>query len=221
MAVWPAEGEEGNLWTERVEEAKVSQDSRQEGFDNHTTTDDHLMHIVGLAPTDQDGKEYFIIKNSWGEGNMYGGRQYVSMAYFKAKTIAVTLHQDAMQPKKKALIFVTIPTESIAMTAFPQSSKELQKLWRSRLFYHLDGLALSGVVPVLEMSGVLEEALQTGGDVDEMAALFGANAGYLNVGMRMLCSQGILEAHCGEDRITYIPRKDADVAHWAKRRGTL
>ena len=105
------------------------------------------------------------------------------------------------------------------MTAFPQSSKELQKLWRSRLFYHLDGLALSGVVPVLEMSGVLEEALQTGGDVDEMAALFGANAGYLNVGMRMLCSQGILEAHCGEDRITYIPRKDADVAHWAQRRG--
>lgn len=90
---------------------------------------------------------------------------------------------------------------------------------RARLFVHLDGLAMSGVVPVLDESGVLEEVLQTGGDVDELAAVFGANAGYLNVGLRMLCSQGILEAHRGDDKITYLPRKSGDVAHWAKRRG--
>ena len=96
MALMPAEGEEGKMFQEVIDEAKVSQASRQEGFENHTTTDDHLMHIVGLAQ-DQNGNEYFVIKNSWGDGNPYGGRQYISMAYFKAKTIAVTLHRDAMQ----------------------------------------------------------------------------------------------------------------------------
>ena len=100
MALMPAEGEASKLWEEVVEEEKVSQASRQEGFENHTTTDDHLMHIVGLAQ-DQNGDEYFVIKNSWGQGNDYGGRQYISMAYFKAKTIAVTLHQDAMKGGKK------------------------------------------------------------------------------------------------------------------------
>lgn len=100
MALMPAEGEASKLWEDVVEEEKVSQASRQEGFENHTTTDDHLMHIVGLAQ-DQNGDEYFVIKNSWGQGNDYGGRQYISMAYFKAKTIAVTLHQDAMKGGKK------------------------------------------------------------------------------------------------------------------------
>ena len=100
MAVWPAEGEVSKLWSEVVEEAKVSQGSRQVGFENHTTTDDHLMHIVGLAQ-DQNGDEYFVIKNSWGQDNPYGGRQYISKAYFKAKTIAVTMHKDAMTTGKR------------------------------------------------------------------------------------------------------------------------
>ena len=95
------------------------------------------------------------------------------------------------------------------MNAFNPIPKEQQRALRARLFFHLDGLALCGVVPVLDMSGVLEEALQTGGDVDEMALVFGANPGYLNVGLRMLCSQGILDAHLGEDKITYISIKKA------------
>lgn len=98
------------------------------------------------------------------------------------------------------------------------ASQELERIWRSRLFYHLDGLAMSGVVPVLDMTGLLEEVLQVGGDVDELAALHGANAGYLNVGLRMLCSQGIVEAFRGEDKITYTPLKTTDVAHWAQHR---
>lgn len=97
-------------------------------------------------------------------------------------------------------------------------TKDEQRLLRSRLFVHLDGLAMSGVVPVLDLSGVLEEVLQSGGDVDELAAIFGANAGYLNVGLRMLCSQGILEAHRGGDKVTYLPLKSSDVAHWARAR---
>ena len=95
MALWPAEGEEDKLWGEQIQEADVTQESRQMGFDNQTTTDDHLMHIVGLA-TDQFGEKYFVIKNSWGSNNLYGGRQYISMAYFKAKTIAILIHRDAI-----------------------------------------------------------------------------------------------------------------------------
>ena len=58
------------------------------------------MHIVGLAQ-DQKGEEYFVIKNSWGQDNPYAGRQYISTAYFKAKTIAVTMHKDAMTAGKR------------------------------------------------------------------------------------------------------------------------
>ena len=104
------------------------------------------------------------------------------------------------------------------MTAFDIPTKDIQRAWRADLFTHLDGLALCGVVPVLDHGGMLEEVLQTGGDVDELAALFGANAGYLNVGLRMLCSQGILDAHRGEDKVTYVPQKHPDIAHWAARR---
>ncbi|PCJ82255.1 MAG: aminopeptidase [Bacteroidetes bacterium] len=96
MALWPAEGEESKLWKEEITEANVTQESRQKGFDNQTTTDDHLMHIVGLA-TDQSGAKYFVIKNSWGQGNKYGGRQYISMPYFRAKTIAILVHRDAVK----------------------------------------------------------------------------------------------------------------------------
>jgi len=96
MALLPAKGEESNLWKEEVAEATVTQESRQKAFDNQTTTDDHLMHIVGLA-TDQSGAKYFVIKNSWGQGNEYGGRQYISMAYFQAKTIAILVHRDAVK----------------------------------------------------------------------------------------------------------------------------
>lgn len=99
MALMPSSGQKSVLWKEVVEEEEVTQESRQVGFENHTTTDDHLMHIVGLAE-DQNGEVYFVIKNSWGDGNLYGGRQYISMAYFKAKTIAVTLHQDAIKSSK-------------------------------------------------------------------------------------------------------------------------
>ena len=100
MALMPEAKDMENLWKEVVKEAEVTQESRQAGFENHTTTDDHLMHIVGLAE-DQNGEEYFVIKNSWGTDNPYGGRQYISMAYFKAKTIAVTMHRDAMQRSKR------------------------------------------------------------------------------------------------------------------------
>jgi bleomycin hydrolase len=78
-----------------VPEIVVTQVNRQEGFDNYQTTDDHLMHIVGTAK-DQNGGLYFVIKNSWGEGNPHQGYQYISSAYFRMKTVGILLHKDAV-----------------------------------------------------------------------------------------------------------------------------
>ena len=65
---------------------------------------------------------------------------------------------------------------------------------------------------------MLDEVLSVGGDVDDLAAVFGANAGYLNVGLRMLCSQGILQAHRGEDKVNYMPRPMEDVGDWVDQK---
>jgi len=57
---------------------------------NGSTTDDHCMAIVGLAH-DAEGRKYFIMKNSWGTANPFGGLVYMSFDYFLRKTIAIYL----------------------------------------------------------------------------------------------------------------------------------
>lgn len=82
-----------------VKEKNISQEVRQAAFDNYDVTDDHLMHIVGLA-TDQFGRKYYYTKNSWGtEGRIFDGYWYMSEPYVKLKTIAILVHKDAI-PKK-------------------------------------------------------------------------------------------------------------------------
>ncbi|RMG68026.1 MAG: aminopeptidase [Bacteroidetes bacterium] len=76
-------------------ELEVTPELRQAGFDDLSTTDDHLMHITGLAH-DQKGTPYFLVKNSWGESNACGGYVYVSEAYFRYKTIHILVHRDAI-----------------------------------------------------------------------------------------------------------------------------
>ena len=94
--------------------------------------------------------------------------------------------------------------------------KETSKRLRKRLFYHLDGLAMSGIVPVLDDQKVLERSFVSGGDVDELAREYRANSGYLNVALRMLCSQGLLEAVRSEDKIHYRPAVGAESSTWFK-----
>jgi bleomycin hydrolase len=82
-----------------VPEKVITQEMRQEGFDNYSTTDDHGMHITGLA-RDQEGNKYFIVKNSWGNNNhIYDGYFYASEAFVRLKTIDFVVHKDAI-PKK-------------------------------------------------------------------------------------------------------------------------
>lgn len=77
-------------------EAKITEEVRQAALDDYSTTDDHGMHIVGLVK-DQNGKEYYIVKNSWGESNDYKGYMYATKEYVKYKTISILLHKNAIQ----------------------------------------------------------------------------------------------------------------------------
>ncbi len=76
-------------------EKEVTQELRQEAFDNFQTTDDHGMHIVGMS-TDQNGKTYYKVKNSWGEYNKYKGYFYASKPYVKYKSTCIMVHKDAI-----------------------------------------------------------------------------------------------------------------------------
>ncbi len=80
---------------EIVEELPVTQESRQEAFDNKTTTDDHGMQIYGTAE-DQDGRKYFLVKNSWGETGAYKGIWYASDSFVRAKSLDIVVHKDAL-----------------------------------------------------------------------------------------------------------------------------
>ena len=77
-------------------EVKVTPEIRQQGYESGKTTDDHLMHITGIA-TDQNGTKYYITKNSWAaDSNDFGGYLNMSESYVRAKTIYILVHKDAL-----------------------------------------------------------------------------------------------------------------------------
>ncbi|MDO5571968.1 MAG: C1 family peptidase [Bacteroidales bacterium] len=87
-----------------VGEINVTPEIRQQGYETFVTTDDHLMHIVGIAK-DQNDNKYYITKNSWGAGsNSFGGYLNMSESYVKAKTIYIMLHKDALPKDLKQKI---------------------------------------------------------------------------------------------------------------------
>lgn len=72
-----------------------TQEMRQEGFDNWELTDDHGMHIYGVAK-DQNGREYYLVKNSWGETGEYKGTWYMSKAFIALKTMDFMINKNAI-----------------------------------------------------------------------------------------------------------------------------
>lgn len=81
---------------EPVPEKEITQEMRQEGFDNYETTDDHGMQIVAIAK-DQNGTKYYKVKNSWGtEGHIYDGYFYASETFIKYKTMSFMVHKDGV-----------------------------------------------------------------------------------------------------------------------------
>ena len=66
----------------------VNQTERQKAFERLSTTDQHVMCIVGKAHS-LKGKTYYIAKNSWGTNNPYHGFMYLSADYIRLRTIAI------------------------------------------------------------------------------------------------------------------------------------
>lgn len=96
LAVLPLSSEsEDRYFKAGLKEISVTQEMRDKTFNSRETTDDHLMHIVGLAK-DQNGKIYYKTKNSWGDSNEYGGFLFMSEEYMKLKTVAIMVHKDAI-----------------------------------------------------------------------------------------------------------------------------
>ena len=101
MAIWPSEGNEKDYFKVLLPEASVNAEIRQTAFEDYSTTDDHLMHITGMVK-DQIGNQYYDVKNSWGTKDLgNGGHIYMSIPYFKMKSIAYTVHKDALPKELK------------------------------------------------------------------------------------------------------------------------
>ena len=80
-------------------EKTITQEMRQAAYDSWENTDDHGMQIFGTAK-DQNGKRYYMVKNSWGtKRSEYKGIWYVSEAYMQYKTNDVLVHKNAI-PKE-------------------------------------------------------------------------------------------------------------------------
>lgn len=97
-ARWTGTNGKGVTPADAKGEKIITQEMRQLGYDNWETTDDHGMIIYGLAK-DQNGKEYFMMKNSWGVFGPYKGLWYVSKPYVAYKTMNILINKHAIPAK--------------------------------------------------------------------------------------------------------------------------
>lgn len=95
IAILPKNPNRRDAFTNIGEEKEVTQEMRQDTFMTFSTTDDHLMHLVGISK-DAAGNKYYVIKNSWGSVGPYAGYLHMSEAYVRLKTVAVIVHKDAV-----------------------------------------------------------------------------------------------------------------------------
>lgn len=104
IAVVPEnEADAKSILTEIKPEKSISPEYREAEFENFTTTDDHLMHIVGKVK-DQTGKMYYKVKNSWGANSGKDGFVYMSVAYVKLKSISVLMHKNGLTKSTKTAL---------------------------------------------------------------------------------------------------------------------
>ena len=95
---WVGKADEKPAEKATAREMEVTQEIRQRMYDEKTSTDDHGMHLYGIAK-DQNGVKYYLIKNSWGVTGAYHGIWYMSENYLKAKTLNIMVNKNAV-PRK-------------------------------------------------------------------------------------------------------------------------
>ena len=97
MAKWLnlSEAERKNTPMPATAQKWCTQEERQLAYDNWETTDDHGMQIYGIAK-DQNGTEYYMVKNSWGEAGTYKGIWYASKAFVRYKTMNIIVNKNAI-----------------------------------------------------------------------------------------------------------------------------
>ena len=78
-----------------VPEVVPTQKQRQERYDDWELTDDHGMLIFGIAK-DQNGKEYYMVKNSWGKSGDYDGIWYMTKNFIIANTMDFMVNKNAV-----------------------------------------------------------------------------------------------------------------------------
>ena len=84
-------------------------------------------------------------------------------------------------------------------------SKQEKKLLRSNIFRHLDGIVTAPTAYVLHTSGITAYILEKAEvSLTELTDKFNANEGYLNVALRILCSQSWLDQHLDNASDTII-----------------
>ncbi|MCD6332679.1 MAG: aminopeptidase [Bacteroidales bacterium] len=93
VATVPAEGEDPK--DPQHKEKTITQQDRQKMFDTYQLTDDHCMHLVGIAH-DQFGKKFYIEKNSWGAKGKYKGFSYMSEPFMRIRTMSIMVHKDGI-----------------------------------------------------------------------------------------------------------------------------
>ena len=92
---WVGKAEEKPADAPIAKEIEVTQELRQQMFDEKTSTDDHGMHLYGTAK-DQTGKKYYLIKNSWGVTGAYDGIWYMTENFVKGKTLNFVVNKKAL-----------------------------------------------------------------------------------------------------------------------------
>jgi len=76
-------------------EKEITPENRQALYESYSTTDDHLMHVIGTV-NDRYGNKFYLTKNSWGSSNKLGGYLYMSRSYVLLKSISIMVHKDAI-----------------------------------------------------------------------------------------------------------------------------
>lgn len=110
---WAAKTEEQRVATfqQRESEQTITPELRQRLFDQQTTQDDHLMHIIGTVQ-EKNGELFYVVKNSWGTMSERNGFVYVSKSYMMLNTLSFTIHKSALPYEVRRRIGLELPEDN-------------------------------------------------------------------------------------------------------------